>query len=203
MSQHLRYAGLPDAQQIEIAKEILSTHEALMTRLGTLAQSALPDAWIVSSALYGNIWNALTGQPWDHGVKDYDIFYFDDTDLSYEAEDAVIRTLTPQFPAQPPVEFRNQARVHLWYETHFGTPYSPLKNSRDGITRFACTTHMIGARLLNGELNLYAPKGLEPIFAFQLIGNTERDNRATHEAKGARHTKTWPDLTFIPWETSL
>jgi len=23
------------------------------------------------------------------------------------------------------VEIRNQARVHLWYETKFGTPYRP------------------------------------------------------------------------------
>lgn len=200
MSLHLRHAGRAASDQLKAAQDILSAHDGLMHRLETLARSGLPDAWIVSGAIYGNIWNALTGRPWDHGVKDYDIFYFDKTDLSYEAEDAVIQTWTPAFPAQPPVEFRNQARVHLWYEDHFGSPYSALQDSREGIRRFACITHMIGARLQDGKLDLYAPRGLEPIFAFKLIGNTALDNRATHEAKGARHTKTWPELTFIPWD---
>lgn len=196
---HLRYAGAAPEVQMRAAADILSQHAGLMQRLEILSSCALPDAWIVSGALYGNIWNALTGKPWDYGVKDYDIFYFDASDRSYDAEDAIIQRCTPLFPNAPPVEFRNQARVHLWYETHFGHPYPPLADSREGIRRFACITHMIGARLHGGTLDLYAPHGLEPIFAFQLIGNTLLDNRATHEAKGARHCGLWPELTLVPW----
>ena len=170
-----------------------------MQRLALLHTSGLPDAWIVAGALYGNIWNALTGRPWDYGIKDYDIFYFDSGDLSYTAEDRVIQEWTPLFPAHPPAEFRNQARVHLWYEDHFGTRYPPLSSSRDSITRFACTTHMIAARLQDGALDLFAPMGLKPIFSFELVGNSATDNRATHESKGARQTALWPELTFIPW----
>ena len=80
-----------------------------------LFRLALPDAWLVSGCLVQTVWNVLTGRAVDYGINDYDVFYFD-PDTSWEAEDAVIRTLTDAF-AQPgiKVEARNQARVHLWY----------------------------------------------------------------------------------------
>ncbi|KMW60539.1 hypothetical protein AIOL_000701 [Candidatus Rhodobacter oscarellae] len=200
---HLRYSGLSQAIQLKAARDILSANRGVMRRLEVLAETGLPDGWLVSGALYGNIWNSLTGRPDDYGVKDYDVFYFDDTDLSYAAEDAVIQRLTPLFPPEPPVEIRNQARVHLWYEDHFGSAYTPLADSHEGIRRFACTTHMIGARLSGGELEIYTPCGLEPIFGFRLIGNTDTNNRVTHEAKAARHVKFWPELEFVPWPGDL
>jgi uncharacterized protein len=60
----------------------------------------------------------MTGRPLDYGIKDYDLGYFDDSDLSYEAEDAVIRRVKAAFdePLRSTVEVRNQARVHLWFE---------------------------------------------------------------------------------------
>lgn len=34
-----------------------------------------------------------------------------------------------------PIEVKNQARVHLRYEQHFGFPSPSLKNAKDGIDR--------------------------------------------------------------------
>jgi uncharacterized protein len=48
--------------------------------------------WLVfSGAVYQPVLNHLTGRPLDYGIKDYDLAYFDTSDLSYEAEDVVIR----------------------------------------------------------------------------------------------------------------
>ena len=44
--------------------------------------------------------NHLTDRPLDYGIKDYDLNYFDESDLSYEAEDAVIRP-SPLASGQP------------------------------------------------------------------------------------------------------
>ena len=44
------------------------------------------------AVLVQTVWNVLTGRAIDHGIADYDVFYFD-PDTSWEAEDAVIRTL--------------------------------------------------------------------------------------------------------------
>jgi hypothetical protein len=58
------------------------------------------------------------------GITDYDVFYFDANDLSWEAEDAVIQTAREMDGDLPDrVEIRNQARVHLWYPLEFGSLY--------------------------------------------------------------------------------
>jgi hypothetical protein len=61
-----------------------------------LLRLELPDAWIVSGCLVQSVWNVLTGRAVDHGIADYDIFYFD-PDTSWAAEDAVIRQLRSSF----------------------------------------------------------------------------------------------------------
>jgi hypothetical protein len=73
-----------------------------------------------------SVWNGLTGRAVDHGIADYDIFYFD-TDTSWTAEDVVIRKLRDRLAAPGVrIEPRNQARVHLWYTDKHGLPYPPL-----------------------------------------------------------------------------
>jgi hypothetical protein len=80
-----------------------------------LFRLALPDAWLVSGCLVQTVWNVLTARAVDHGIADYDIFYFD-PDTSWAAEDAVIRRLQNSFAAQsgarPPL-VRRKARPAL------------------------------------------------------------------------------------------
>ena len=87
-----------------------------------LFRLALPDAWIVSGCLMQTVWNVLTARAVDHGIADYDIFYFD-PDTSWAAEDAVIHRLQNSFAALGlTIEARNQARVHLWYAESTACP---------------------------------------------------------------------------------
>ncbi|MGY4282525.1 hypothetical protein ACVWXO_001745 [Bradyrhizobium sp. LM2.7] len=89
----------------------------------------LPHAWLVSGCLVQTVWNVLTGRAIDHGIADYDVFYFD-PDTSWEAEDAVIRNVNARLGhLGVKVEIRNQARVHLWYPGKHGLPYPPLSCS--------------------------------------------------------------------------
>ncbi|MCB1408158.1 MAG: nucleotidyltransferase family protein [Rhodobacter sp.] len=196
---HLRYSGAtPEVQRVALLK-IVRASPVLMRTLRTARDLALPDWWLVSGAIYGQVWNHLTDRPEMHGVKDLDLFYYD-PDTSYAAEDRQIRRAEALFPPAPPVELRNQARVPLWYPTHFGQPYPPLDTSAEAIARFACTTHCVGLRLEpDDSLTLCAPYGLEPIFAFRLEPNQVLDNRATHETKAARQTAHWPELRVTPW----
>jgi len=201
MSEHLRFSGRDFETQRQQLEAIIRSEPSLMATLVGLREMALPDSWIVSGAIYNNVWNALTERPSMTGVKDIDLFYFDAADLSYEAEDRVIRAGAERFAHLPvPVEIRNQARVHLWYETHFRRPYAPLASSREAIDRFACLTHAVGVRLLeSGEMDIYAPYGLDDMFSFRLVPNRKLDNRQTHETKGARAVSIWPEVTVVPW----
>jgi len=196
---HLRFSGVSDAQQRHALVGIVRDCPVLMAALETAKAMDLPDWWIVSGAIYNQVWNALTGRPDMYGVKDIDVFYFD-PDTSYEAEDAVIRRGATLFSDEPPVEIRNQARVHLWSRDHFGRDCPQYHSSRDGIDHFASKTHCVGIRL-GHDLEIYAPFGLRDIFSFRLTPNPVLDNRETHERKAARQSALWPELEIIPWPT--
>jgi len=196
---HLRLSGRPAAEQAAALIAIVTESPVLMTVLERASALSLPDWWLVSGAIYNQVWNHLTGRPEMYGVKDIDLFYFD-PDTSYAAEDRQIRRAAAALPMQPPVELRNQARVHLWYPQRFGQAYPTLTRSAEAIDLFASRTHCVGLRLTGaGQFDLYAPYGLDDIFAFRLTPNTRLDNRATHAAKAARQVALWPELTVVPW----
>ena len=197
MSDHLRLAGQSPADQDRALRDIIAASPVLQRSLQIARDLALPDWWLVSGAVYNQVWNHLTGRPDMHGVKDIDLFYFD-RDTDYAAEDRAIRRAAAVFPTEPPVELRNQARVHLWYPQHFGHAYPQLTSSCHGIEFFACRTHCVGIRLTD-RLEIYAPFGLDDIFSFRLTPNPVLDNRATHDAKAARQRAQWPELSVIPW----
>ncbi|MBK8083329.1 MAG: nucleotidyltransferase family protein [Devosia sp.] len=201
MSERLRYAGQPADVQAEAVRGIIRQTPLLVAVLERLPDLALPDSWLVSGAIYNCVWNHLTGRPPLTGINDVDVFYFDSSDLSYEAENRVIRRSKSLFADLPlPLQIRNQARVHLWYERHFGAPYAPLKTSCEAVDRFASTTHAVAARL-DGQsgIELYTPYGLEALLAFRVVPNRRTDNRETHERKAARASAVWPELVVEPW----
>lgn len=206
---HLRHAGLPLAQQRDVFSQMILESSLLrdaLHRLHKLAGEA-SEFWLVSGALYNTVWNRLTGRPVLHGIKDLDIIYFDGSDLSWEAEDALIirgAEVFRDFPLQ--VEIRNQARVHLWFEERFGQPYAPLRSATESIERYSTIAHCVGARLAKdgeaavGGLLIHAPFGLDDIFSFRIRPNRAIDNRETHEIKAARALKFWPELAVQGWD---
>ena len=199
---HLRYAGAPADVQRHTFERIVREDKTLAQLLELLRTLDLPDWRLVAGCLYQTVWNVLTERPQGYGINDYDVSYFDDADVSWAAEDREIKRaaeLCRAFPGE--IEIRNQARVHLWFEDRFGTPYGPLKSTNDGIDRYASVTHMVGIREdAAGQLDIYAPKGLDAIFAFRLEPNRVIDNSATHERKSRRCLDLWPELTYTAWE---
>src|SRR3569832_2223431 len=89
--KHLRYAGLGENVQRITLDEIVRSSPVLMEVLRGLREDGLPDHLLVAGAIYNLVWNRLTGRPDLNGINDIDVFYFDDGDVSYEAEDLVIK----------------------------------------------------------------------------------------------------------------
>jgi hypothetical protein len=176
---------------------IVRASPSLMTVLATARDLDLPDWLIFSGAIYQRVLNHLTGRHPDYGIKDYDLGYFDASDTSYEAEDAVIRRVAAAFepPLRELVEARNQARVHLWFEGKFGEPYAPLRASAEALERFVSPLNAVGVRLdRDGRLSIVAPFGLDDLFAMRLRPNP---NRITHgfERACVGMLARWPELT--------
>ncbi len=177
---------------------ILRDAPNLMHVMETARELDLPDWLIFSGAIYQKVLNHLTGREPDYGLKDYDLGYFDGSDLSWDAEDVVIKQVAARF--QPPfselVEVRNQARVHLWFADRFkgDEPYPALTNTAEALSRFTSGTFAVGARLdREGRMEIFAPFGLVDIFSMRLRPNPIRKTsgfQRTAEAAKAR----WPEL---------
>jgi len=188
-------------QQLE---RIIGTDPHLMRILRFARDLDLPQWRLVAGCIYQTVWNVLTGRPRGTGINDYDLIYFDGSDLSEQTELATerrVRDFLSDLPA--PVEVRNQARVHLWFPDHFGIAYAPLASSEEAITRYASATHAVGIRLLmDDRMDIFAPFGLEDIFAMVIRPNHALPNQATHDRKAARAKGVWPELTIVPWSPS-
>jgi len=201
MSDHLRLSGRPFELQREALVAMIRDEPVLMEVLSGIAD--LPEGLVVAGALYNLAWNRLSGRAPLYGIADIDVFYFDPSDLSYEAEDVVIRRLEARFAHLPlPVQVRNQARVHLWFEGKFGAPFTPLGSAAEMLGRYSAKTHSVAARLVDGEIDLLAPFGLDDIFSFRVVPNYALANQPGYEKKAARVQATWPEVTVVPWNVA-
>jgi uncharacterized protein len=127
---------------------IIRSDPDLMRLLARLREIRLPQWRLVAGCLYQTVWNVLTGRPRGTGIQDYDPIYFASDDLSWEAEDAVIRSVAAAtLGCVGPVEVRNQARVHLWFERRFGVAYPQLSSADEALQRYASMVHAVGVRL--------------------------------------------------------
>jgi len=166
----------------------------------------LPDWRIVSGAVYQTVWNALTGREADYGIKDFDLCYFDASDTSYEAEDVHIRRAAAAYPPalSPMVEVRNQARVHLWFEDHFGEPYEPLTCTDEALSRFVSPAYGVGVRLeRDGRVSVAAPFGLDDLFAMRLRPNPNRPLAVGWAKITAGVKARWPEVVVEAPKTTL
>jgi uncharacterized protein len=175
---------------------ILRAMPPLMQVLSVARGLCLSDWLVFSGAVYQPVLNHLTGRPLDFGIKDYDLGYFDASDISYEAEDAVIRRVKAAFeePLRSTVEVRNQARVHLWFEAKFREAYGPLSSTAEALERFASATFAVGVRLEpDDRLYIEAPFGLTDLFALRLRPNPRRKTVGFVRAS-ADVRRRWPEV---------
>lgn len=165
-------------------------------------QLGVGDWWLTAGALFQTVWNVLDGREPGAGIRDYDLFYFDE-DTSYEAEDAVIRRARRLFKdLGVDVEVRNEARVHLWYEEHFGVPAVPFTSTADAIDHFAAKTCCFAVTADGcGGLTTYAPHGYDDLFGRKVVPNPVLAPRDVYVTKTKRWSTEWPSLTIQPWPT--
>ena len=196
--------ALGEEHRQSLLERFIREDSQLMDILEGLRALELPDWRLVSGAIYQTVWNRLTGRPQGHGIKDYDIAYFDPLDRSWDAEDAVIKRVDAALPAwKGRLEVRNQARVHLWYSEKFGGAYPELTGTDESLENYMCTTHAVAVRLeVDGRLSIAAPFGLADIFALTIRPCHKLESNRTHYAeKAKRMSRLWPELKILHWDS--
>ncbi len=179
--------------------DIVRADPDLMHVLTTVRGLGLNDWRVFSGAVYQSVWNAVTGRPVGYGRKDYDLGYFD-PDVSWDAEDAVIKRVAAAFdePFRSEVEARNQARVHLWFPDRFGEPYDALTGTDEALARFVAPAFAVGVRLeADDTISIAAPFGLEDVFSMTLRPNPHRPLARGWDRAVASARARWPELTVI------
>lgn len=146
------------------------------------------------------VWNAAHGFDAGHAIKDYDIAYFDDSDLSAASEDGVeaaVCSLLSDVGAT--LDVTNQARVHVWYGTRFGHDIPANESLEKAIATWPATATCVGVRYDGDRFVVCAPFGLSDMFGLVVRPNKAIVTRQVYEEKAARWKKAWPRLDVIPW----
>ena len=206
---HLDAAGLgglvaaPPRAQAEAFAAIVLRNSRVRGVLERLAPLDLPPWYLTAGALFQTVWNASAGAAdLNAGIQDFDLFFFDAGDLSYEAEDAVIkRCLHACEGLGADLEPRNEARVHLWYEAKFGKAIAPYRDLEHAISSFAATCCCVAVSLnADGALSVHATHGFTDLFALVLRPNPLTvAPRSVYDTKAERWMRVWPQLTKLPW----
>ncbi len=158
------------------------------------------DYYIGAGSVNQTIFNYLSDKEIDYGIKDFDIVYFD-SDLSYEAEDKIIKDLTKMLEKDK-IEFdiKNEARVHLWYNEKHDNKRDAYTSTEDAISKWGATVTCIGIRLENDKLITFCPYGLSDVFSMTIRPVKTYFTKELYDSRCQRWLKKWPNLNIIPWD---
>lgn len=201
MASAIQIHGPHTPEEAESFRAAVERNTTLLEVLRRAADMNLPSWYLAAGAVTQTIWNTLTNNPPEYGIDDYDLVYFDDSDLSWEAEDREIQKGAKVFVDLPRrVEIRNQARVHLWYAEKFGIPGLQHKSTEGAIQTWLTGPALIGIQLLpGGDWKVFAPWGLTDILNLIVRPNPMSGSRELYDKKAARWQGLWPELTVLPW----
>jgi len=185
--------------QIDDLTSIIAGNEVLWRVLHGVASVGLADYYVAGGCVVQTVWNHQVGSPPMYGITDIDLVYFDDSDLSLAAEDAVIAQIRTAVGPSVAIDIKNEARVHLWYKDRFGFDIVPYTSVEDAISTWPSAAFCIGVRLDGDIMRVYAPFGLGDVFGMVVRPNTTSAAEDIYAAKAKAWMAKWPSLTVIPW----
>lgn len=183
--------------------EALRGSDSLRGALDRLPELRLRDCHLGAGCVAQTVWNLKYGEFLHAGITDYDLVYFD-PDLSEDAERAArdhVRMVLGHLGVT--LDVKNQARVHLWYRQRFGYAVRPYASVRDAINTWPTTATAVALGNDAGRLGVYAPFGLDDLFAGVVRANRVQITREIYASKVRRWMRHWPKLVVLPWEQGV
>lgn len=159
----------------------------------------LPQACLVAGCVWQPYLNLRSDRSVSDQINDYDVFYYDASDLSFEAEDRVIRQAAILFQdLDAIVEIRNQARIHLWYPQRFGVDCPPMSSAEEAISRFPVQGTCLGlASQADGSIASIEPYGWDDLTEGILRPNPRCVDPSAFTRKARSYQDRWPWLRIM------
>lgn len=131
----------------------------LLSVLRAVEKLNLTDSWVCAGLIRNKVWDKLhnTTTP----VTDIDVIYFDPSDLSWEIEKELEKTLSCLLPNQP-WTVKNQARMHS------KSGFDPFTSSYDSVSHFPEIPTALAIRFHHKKLEIMAPYGLKDLFELKV-----------------------------------
>ena len=190
-------------EQSKIIIKILKQNKDLMKVLNYIEKLRLPNFYIAAGSIFQTIWNFLDNKPLNDSIKDIDIIYYNQEDLSKEKDLEIynkVKKYCEKNNLSYDIDVSNEARMHLWKEEVEHKKIKPYLNSEDAINRWIATTHAIGITKNNRNIYIYAPYGLSDIFSKTIRPiKHEGNNKELYDKKVKSWTSRFDNLNVVEW----
>lgn len=198
----MQYKNMND--QLEMFISILEKNKELMAMLDYISELNLPNFYIAAGSVFQTIWNYYDNRELNYGIKDIDVIYFNNNDLSVEKDLEyynIINNYAKSKGFNYEIDVSNEARMHLWKMEHNqGENIEPYKNSEDAISKWIATVHTIGITKENNQIKVYAPYGLSDIFSKTIRPIKHNENsKDLYDKKVAGWKERFNNLNIIEW----
>lgn len=190
-------------EQNEKMISILKKNTYLMDVLDYIETLKLPNYYIAAGCIFQTVWNYYDQKVLNYNIKDIDVIYYDNTDLSVE-KDIKYYNLINDFCKNKgykyEIDVSNEARMHLWKKEKFNIDVEPYKCSEDAIDKWIATVHAIGITKENGEIKIYAPYGLSDIYSKTIRPIKHKYNtKEIYYKKASSWNERFDNLNIVEW----
>lgn len=197
----MKHKSLND--QLETLITILKKNNELMDVLNYIDSLKLPNYYIAAGSVFQTIWNYYDNNDLNYNIKDIDVIYYDDNDLSVETDIKYYDLINDYCKSKNytyEIDVSNEARMHIWKKENYNIDVEPYINSEDAIDKWIATVHAIGITKENNDIKVYAPYGLSDIFSKTIRPIKHKYNtKEIYDKKANNWNSRFDNLNIIEW----
>lgn len=162
-----------------------------MSALRCVARQHLKDWWVVAGFVRSLVWDSLHGYSDRTIPTDIDVVFFDPSMPA--SEDRVLEAALATDEPDYPWEVYNQAHMHTFNR------HEPYRSSTDSISRWAETVSTVGVTLVEDEIIVSAPHGMDDLFNLVIrpTPHPQANRRVFTERLAAKNWQArWPNAVI-------
>lgn len=190
-------------EQIKQSIFILKKNKELMDILDYVYKLKLPNFYIAAGSIFQTIWNYYDNKPLNYGIKDIDIIYYNNDDLTIDTDLKyynIIKDYCNKKGYNYEIDVSNEARMHIWKKEKFNIDVKQYINSEDAINKWIATVHAIGITKENDKIKIYAPYGLSDIYSRTIRPiKHEYSSKDIYDKKAKSWSERFDNLNIIDW----